>query len=235
MTEPTIFDAPVQGDVPPVTQPSSTPSVSVPPELQELVGEGKKYKTVEAAIASLPHHTAHIGKLETELAQLREEVAKRKTTQELLDEIKSGIPTGASTPKQEFNQDAVAALVRKVVDETKAGETQASNVATIVDTFKATYGDQAEAQYNKVAAEAGLTVAALNQLAKVSPQAVIKLAGIGKTVTPPVGKIKSDVNTTPTNHTPSGQPTSFVGKSNNSKDLLAAWRTAGEIVKQRLG
>lgn len=234
MTEPTIF-TPDQGDVVPAA-PIVTPAApSIPPELAELVGVGKKYQTVEAAVAALPHAQTHISTLERELAELREEVAKRKTTQELLDEIKSGIPTGATTPKSELSQDTLVKLVEQVITQKESVKTASQNQNTVVDTFRATFGDQAEAQYNKVAAEAGLSVQALNQLAKTSPLAVIKLAGIGKTVAPTVGKIKSDVNTNAFKAPVEGQDSSFVGKSNSTANLLNAWRKAGEIVKSRNG
>lgn len=230
MSEPSLFTADPAVVEPPVVNPTPT----VPPELSELVGEGKKYKTVDAALAALPHAQTHISKLEQELASLREEVAKRKTTQELLDEIKSGIPNGETAPNKEIDQDTVANLVRKVVNENEAARIQTVNTQTVVNTFRATFGDKAEEVYTKVATEAGLTVGMLNQLAKTSPLAVIKLAGIHSKPEVP-GKVKSDVNTEGFHSGTQEPPSAKVAKTGSTKDLVDAWKRAGEKVRQNLG
>ena len=59
---------------------------AIPTELAEFVGEGKKYQTVEDALKSIPHAQSHIQKLEEEMKQAREELAKRKAAEELLEE-----------------------------------------------------------------------------------------------------------------------------------------------------
>src|SRR5687768_7954579 len=107
MTDQTIFSDDVDQTPSDATPATTTQENTIPPELVELVGAGKKYATVEAALKALPHSQSHINKLEAELATLREEVTKRKTTQELLDEIKSGIPQGETTPTDGLNQDTV--------------------------------------------------------------------------------------------------------------------------------
>ena len=77
-------------------QDNSAPQFQIPTEAVELVGEGKKYSSVEDALKSVPHAQKHIQTLESELATLKEELSKRKTTEELLDEIKSGIQPQAT-------------------------------------------------------------------------------------------------------------------------------------------
>ena len=52
-------------------QPTSAPAFNVPPELSEFVGEGKKYGTVEAALASIVPAQQHISTLEQENNELR--------------------------------------------------------------------------------------------------------------------------------------------------------------------
>ena len=73
------------------TKDSQVPQFEIPTEASELVGSGKKYTSVEDALKSVPHAQKHIQTLESELATLKEELTKRRTTEELLDEIKSGI------------------------------------------------------------------------------------------------------------------------------------------------
>lgn len=234
MSDPTIFDSSHQ-EPEVVVQPVVAPSTpSIPPELVEFVGVGKKYQTVEAALAAFAPAQNHIAKLEADYAALKAELEGRKTTQELLDEIKSGIPKGDTAPKQELNQDTLVKVVEQVLTQKESKKVAETNQSTVVNTFREIFGDKAEAQYNKVAEEAGLSIAALNQLARTSPQAVIRLAGINKTPVPQVGKIRSDVNPlalSPTNTAPSAK----VAKTNTTRDVLNAWRAAGEKVKQQLG
>ena len=234
MSEPNIFtDVPDQGaptEAPAIT----TQEPTIPPELVELVGAGKKYATVEAALKALPHSQSHISKLEAELAQLRDEVTKRKTAQELLDEIKSGIPQGETTPKDGLSQDVVVQLVEKVISQKEQKQVAQTNIGKVVATFKETFQDKAEEQYNRIAQESGLSVAELNRLSATSPMAVLKLAGINRATpagTP--GKITSDVNTVALG-TQSNQELSAKVKGTSTRDVVDAWRIAGEKAKKAL-
>ena len=68
----TIFDGATTPTEPVV--PEVTPTNTIPQELVDLVGENKKYKTVEDALKSVAPAQAHISKLEAELAQLKEQI-----------------------------------------------------------------------------------------------------------------------------------------------------------------
>ena len=85
-------------------QDSQEPLFQIPTEAAELVGDGKKYSSVEDALKSVPHAQKHIQTLESELATLKEELMKRRTTEELLDEIKSGVQPKENPQGVEFDQ-----------------------------------------------------------------------------------------------------------------------------------
>src|SRR4030043_1329496 len=68
----------------------SSPALNIPTEIAELVGEGKKYKSVEDALKSVPHAQQHIQTLEEENARIKAELVARRTTEEILEEIRSG-------------------------------------------------------------------------------------------------------------------------------------------------
>lgn len=230
MPDTTIFDSPDQGQEPEV-QP--TQQAAEPQAFSDLVGEGKKYATVEAAMASIPHAQTHISKLEQELAQLREEVNKRNTTQQLLDEFKSKMqPSGTTNPK-EVSQDEIVKLVEQVVTQTKVKEQAELNSKLVVNKFVELFGqDKAKEQFKKLSQETGLPLSELNALASKSPSALFKLAGIGTSQTNTPAKTSSDY------HPGSSAPASPIKANvtgNSSKDLLDAWRRAGEKVRQNLG
>lgn len=213
---------------------TSTPKFEIPTEAQDFVGEGKKYKSAEDALRSVPHAQEHIKTLEDEMAQLKEELTKRKTAAELLDEMKSGIqPTEATPQGVEFDQDRLMQLVNQTIEQKEQQSKAKQNADTVASKFTEQYGAEAEVAYNKIAQEAGLTVQQLNNLAATSPNVVMKLAGFD-TKSTPVGKTSSSVNTQALNNTAKPQMSARVPRGASTKDMLAAWNNAGEKVKSQL-
>lgn len=228
----TIFD----GVTAPEVVPATPSTVALPTEVAELVGEGKKYRTAEDALKALPHAQGHIKTLEEEAKQLREELAKRKTAEELLEEFKvSGVLGGnrqepAVTPRVDVEQVVASVLAKK-----EAATTAQKNISVVVNTFTEAFGDKTkgEEMYNKVAEESGLSVAALNQLAATSPEAVLRLAGITKKQETVPGKVQSTVNVQAFNDKPQGELSSRVKPGASTKDVVAAMRIAREkVIKQ---
>ncbi len=230
MTDQTIFndDQSVNTNVPPVVQPA-TPTI--PQELVEFVGEGKKYASVEAALKSVPHAQSHIQKLEQELAQSKAELEKRKAAEELLEDIKKGITQpGDTPPKVDLSQDVVSEIVKKVIQKEKVEEIALSNQQSVVSSFTQAFGENAEAKFVEIAKENGLSIEQFNQLAATSPEAVLKLAGLKKQ-TQPVGYSTGSINTQAINQPKQPETASIrVKPGASTKDVMAAWQAAGEKV-----
>lgn len=227
----TIFEGTTIPNAEPVT-----PVSVVPPEIAELVGEGKKYRSVEDALKSVPHAQSHIQRLEDEAKALREDLARRKTTEELLEELKaSGLPKEptpqGSVPSVDPN--AIEGVVAKLLEQKEAQRAARDNISKVVSSFQETFGDRvkAEEMYNKVAEEAGLSVTALNNLAATSPEAVLRLAGITRKQggTPPA-KVASSVNTDALNQGNPSELSARVKTGATTKDLVNAWRIAGQKI-----
>ena len=213
---------------------TSTPKFEIPTEALDFVGEGKKYKSAEDALKSVPHAQEHIKTLEEEMALLKEELTRRKTAEELLDEMKSGIqPTEVTPQGVEIDQDRLMQLVTQTIEQKEQQSKAKQNAQTVASKFTEQYGAQAEEAYNKIAQEAGLTVQQLNNLAATSPNVVMKLAGF-ETKSTPVGKPSSSINTQALNNTAKPELSAKVPKGASTKDMLAAWRNAGEKVKSQL-
>lgn len=212
------------------------PQFNLPPEVQELVGEGRKYKTAEDALRSLPHAQSHISKLEEEMKQMREELARRKAAEELLEEFRFPSPQEPQAQPQ-LDTNAIAALVDQTLEQREAKKTAQGNIDTVIQSFNEKFGEKAPEMYEKIAAENGLSVQFLNSVAAKSPQAVLNLAGILKQQVQPVpGKTGSSVNTESfSQHSNSGQLSAKLPKAPTTKDLVSAWRNAGTMVKQELG
>lgn len=234
MTTETIFEGET---TPPVVElQSSTPAPAISTEFAELVGEGKKYKTAEDALRSIPHAQSHIQKLEEEAKQLRDELAKRKAAEELLEDFKA---TGFKPQGQEDQppkaepvdyEQIVASVLAKKEAQTKAQQ----NIDTVISTFKNAFGDKdkAEEMYTKVALESGLSIPALNQLAATSPEAVMRLAGITKKQEQPAGKVQSTVNLQSTQQGTT-ELSARVKAGASTKDLVSAVQRARAKVEQQ--
>jgi len=216
-------------------QDNQQPVFQIPTEAAELVGDGKKYSSVEDALKSVPHAQKHIQTLESELAAAREELAKRRTTEELLDEIKSGIQPQATPAGTEFDQDKLMQIVDQTLEHKERQRAAKTNAESVANKFTEKFGSKAEEVYNTVAKESGLTVQQLNSLAASSPKIVLKLAGLEGTSAPIAGKPTSTVNTeTLGNKQDPNQLSARVKQGATTKDLVNAWKIAGEKVKLNL-
>jgi len=213
---------------------TSTPKFEIPTEALDFVGEGKKYKSAEDALKSVPHAQEHIKTLEEEMAQLKEELIRRKTAEELLDELKSGSSSVENTTQTtELNQDTIMNLVNQTLEQRERQSKAQQNASSVANKFTEQYGAKAEEVYTKIAQDAGLTVEQLNNLAATSPNVVLKLSGLDAKTTP-VGKPSSSINTQALGSTKPTELSARVPKGASTKDMLTAWRAAGEKVKSQL-
>ena len=228
-TTETPVQEPTQETVQQDTQPKA---FEIPTEAQELVGEGKKYQSPEDALKSVPHAQKHIETLESELASVREELTKRQTTQELIDELKSGVqPTATTVPVGELNQDNVMDLVNQTIATREANAKAESNAQSVAAKFTEQYGDKAEDTYNSIAKELNLSVKQLNELAATSPTVVLKAAGLSAAKAP-VASSSGDINTEALSQ--QAKPTELSAKveGGSTKELLAAWGRAKAKINQ---
>jgi hypothetical protein len=216
-------------------QDSQEPQFQIPTEAAELVGDGKKYQSVEDALKSVPHAQKHIQTLESELAAAREELTKRRTTEELLDEIKSGIQPKDNPQSVEFDQDKLMQLVDQTLEVKERQKLAKSNASQVAAKFTEKFGTDAETVYKSVAKENGLSEQQLNSLAASSPNVVLKLAGLAEAKIAPVSKSSSSLNTQAlTQKVDSSTLSARVRQGATTKDLVNAWKIAGEKAKLNL-
>jgi len=226
-----IFDNQTPDNQEPATPPAN--QFQIPTEAAELVGAGKKYQSVEEALKSVPHAQKHIQTLETELANVKEELSKRATAEELLQEVRSGLTKEPQAPSVDFDPNKISQLVEQTIENKEKLKVAKANANSVVSKFTEKYGDKAEEAYLVIAKESGLTVQQLNALAASSPGAVLKLAGIGAIQTTQVGTPQGSVNTQAMGNTQqNANLSSRVPKGATTKDMVSAWKVAGEKIKQ---
>lgn len=236
MTDNIFNNADQATTIPEITpQTTTTPqTLVIPPELTEYVGVGKKYASIDEVYKAFPNAQKHISTLESDLAAAREELAKRKTAEELLNDIQAGLnPQQAETPAQVVTppQD-ISAIVRNELVKKQKEDVALSNQVAVVAEFQKLYGDKAQVEFEKIAVDLGVPITSLNQLAATSPTAIFKLAGIQVVKPTKSGSLESNVNVTA--FTPAKEvPSARASLNGNAKEDAAAIAAAREYVMNK--
>jgi hypothetical protein len=224
-TSTSIFEAP------PETPEDTTPAQSADPVATLLAGilaeDGRqKYATVEEAIKSVGHSQEHIRRLEQEAAALNEEVARRKSAEEVLTELQA-TKSSETTPSPELDYSQIEQFIDRKLTATEQSKVASGNTAKVIEAMTGKFGDKAEEVFLKTAQDSGISINQLNALAASSPLAVLKLAGVDQAVFSNTARSTGSVN--PGSLTPSTQQPNLVVPAGASKDIyMAAWRAAGQ-------
>ena len=98
-------------------QPTTPAAPAIPTELQEFVGEGKKFKTVADYVSGYKNSQEFIDTLKGETANMREELQKRKTAEELLQDMRSTTTEQQKPTSQgvEVNEAVLSEIVAKQI------------------------------------------------------------------------------------------------------------------------
>jgi len=156
---------------------ADTDNTSQDDRLAEFVGDGKKYATAEAALASVPAAQEHISNLETELQTLRDEVSKGKTMEDVLQEIKVARTTETSTTIPVAPEVVDSAAIEGMVDSrfdqrVKVGAEQ-KNLNAVNSQMTERFGTKASDVVSSKANELNMTVDQLKDIARTSPNAFL--------------------------------------------------------------
>lgn len=167
--------------------------------LEQLVGEGKKFATIEDLAKGKQEADAHIAKLEGEaelsreqLAELGKKAEKNVALSEIMEAVKNANKEGESEGKT-LDEEALKELVKDVISgeseaQTKSDNRRAANQA-VLDKLDGNV-EAARAYVAEVAKENGMTVDQVQSLGETSPSAFRKLMGLevpahdGKGITP---------------------------------------------------
>lgn len=241
--KPSAFDTPDLTESPEAkaaaeaaAQAQTQPIVPVVPTIaSDFVGEGKKYSTVEAALSSMPHAQSHIENLEAENARLREAAESATKLDDAISRIEANDDSTARPATPELDQATMREEARSVYQEINVEQAKKANVDRANNAVYDLYGDKAPEMTAKVAASLGVSVKFLEATAEQSPVAFMKLMtdnssqGSGM---PHVDQptINSDAIN---NSNQQDAPSAKVGKSGSTKDLVSAWKGAGQIVADK--
>jgi len=204
--------------------PTNTPPVEPENFTEALVGQGKKYETAEDAAKALYHSQRHIEKLEQEArerqAAFDAQSAEQKTVEQILaaidakteqspPSIQNGLtpPVEPTAPVEAPKEQDLEELVAKYVSEDRARRQTESNFNKAVSALDGKYGSR-EATNQAVAAKAaelGVGVTFLKELASSSPDGFLSVMGASSSNVSRPLNVPKDINATSlSKNTPNG-------------------------------
>jgi hypothetical protein len=167
--------------------------------VSKLVGDGKKFKDVDALAKGKLESDAFIERLQKENEDLRKVADKNLTLESILEAIKKPTddkPKGnADTPPTASAAD-VDARITKVLNDRDVASRATANLTKVHDTMVKVLGskDKAVEAIAKKAVELGTTTQLLKTLAIETPDAFLKLMDINTTAVGGTPNMASTVN-----------------------------------------
>lgn len=175
--------------------------------LAELVGEGRKFKTVDDLARGKAESDRFISKLQQELDELRKEVEKQDYASELLAKLQEKnkatdtstvINTGKENEKpnsSNLSESDVKALVTNLLTEQEKKNTASQNITKASQELSKRWGEKAGEVLKTKAQEIGMSVERLQEMAAESPTAFLKLVDATESAPSNPNLPKSKVNT----------------------------------------
>jgi hypothetical protein len=177
------------------------------PYLERLVGEGRKFPTLEDLARGKFESDMHIHRIEQENKRLRELTAQQKTVDELMDLIRqeqnapSNPVTNQNEPASESRvagttPEEIQALVNKTLEKKQLETERAHNVQKVETELRKLWGDNYSSKLKSKVRELGVSEDFMANMAETHPQAFLKLVSDGQSnsidtnqTTPPVNRM----------------------------------------------
>lgn len=146
--------------------------------LDDLVGPGKKFATVDELAKSYSHGQNHISTLEAEAAQWREGLQSQIENQRQQAQNPNSPPSPPS--EQRAEEPNLDDRIRNAIEETRQQEKLTTNVNDVSAKLVSIYGDPQKANQamQAKAAELDMTIEDLMEQASKSPKAFYALVGL---------------------------------------------------------
>jgi len=174
----------------------------------------QKYDTVEKALEALTHSQTMIPTLQTqvstqeqEITQLREELAKSKGAQELVDSLTNHQQEGqqGNPSETQFGEAEVARMLEATLDKREQVQVQTTNAGKVQTALVNAFGDKAQEVVQAKAKELNTTPEALGALSATSPDMVLALFN-SKSTSPSVTNSSFNLGMNTVQDTPLGRP-----------------------------
>ena len=163
--------------------------------LDKLVqAKGENWKDPEVLAKGKLEADGYIKNLEDQLSELREDLKKQEYKNEVLDQLQSkaaettaasnGEPNSSSTEEQNttanLSEEDLKSLVEKTLGQRELEAKVQGNLELVDKELEGSFGTEAKAQIEKKAAELGMSIDRLRDIAAESPNAFFALIGENK-------------------------------------------------------
>lgn len=176
--------------------------------LEELVGEGKKFKSVEDLARAKAEADAFIERLKTETNGLRDELKTRTTLDEVLDRLNKSQDTNSNASNQNnqngengsgtaLKPEDLARMIDERVSQREQARRAQENLAEVAQKLTEAYGSNFATKLKQEADALGLSQDYVNNLAATAPKALFRLLGVdskppqNNLFTPPTNQVRS--------------------------------------------
>ena len=160
--------------------------------LEELVGEGKKFKTPEELARGKYESDTYIKFLErgrdelrNDYLKLRDEYNSRAKLEELIDQLKQqqlasneNTQTVNEDNQPKFDPSQIESLVSSKIQEHELTKRQQENFNLVKDKLQQRYGSKYQDVVSRQIADLGITEADLNDMARKQPKVLIRTLGL---------------------------------------------------------
>ena len=161
----------------PAAAPAPAPATPPTPTLvDELVGEGKKFDSVEALAKGKKEADEHIINLQREQKELREELDKRLSAEDTAARLQEKTKNSQENTTQ-ASASEVSDLVKKTIQEMTDKERSEANINKADAVLAEKYGEKRAEIVKAKAVELGVTIEFLEQTAATSPNAFLGMIG----------------------------------------------------------
>lgn len=155
----------------------------LPNSVLEYVGEGKKYKDLEALVAAMQAKEEFIETLKSENKELRSTNTK-ESAEETFKKLTSNNTNKESTNSQ-LSKDEIAKLVKEVITQDEQDRTSQSNINTVESKLVELKGAEGAVKFLKdKSVELGLSVEYIRSIASKSPTAFYDLVKLDNNTKP---------------------------------------------------
>jgi len=159
--------------------------------VDHLVGDGKKFRDIEALAKGKLEADKHISEITKTLDELRAELAKQDYAKNLLEQMSKGSETGTEQPPpvttsssntENTTQSAsdFEALVEKVITAKEKSKTASQNISVVGEEMQKQYGDKTADVLKAKSLELNMSLDRLKEIAAESPTAFFQLIGVKK-------------------------------------------------------
>jgi hypothetical protein len=183
-----------------------------PTAFEEIVGEGKKFKSPEALAEAKLEADRTIAARNEELERHREEIRRQAAEIELLKRPREPLaqepPKAADRPVVDEPNIDLASRIREELRQAQEEDIQAQNIRSVASRLTEVYGspDKAREVVVAKAEELGLSVEFLQSVASKSPKAFFAQLGLTDAPSQNQNSSRSDVNTAALANTSSSAP-----------------------------